>query len=189
MNDSVQKWLKTQQINILFWWNRGTCGQLDQMHWKVGRSHGNIKQWTIVTSFPFIRTSYQFVTFIVTWRWIILCMNARVTLLQQKLVYRVSTGCEGGPGYKSPLDAMKNGPREKLLYIPCIQPTPQETRRSDYLATVDVDPDSPTYSKVRQTQHTRVYPEVSGLAVWSENCKWYSSLPLGAVVSLFCESV
>jgi hypothetical protein len=39
------------------------------------------------------------------------------------------------------------------------------------------------------TQHTRVYPEVSGLAVWSENCKWYSSLPLGAVVSLFCESV
>jgi hypothetical protein len=24
---------------------------------------------------------------------------------------------------------------------------------------------------------------------WSENCKWYSSLPLGAVVSLFYESV
>jgi hypothetical protein len=36
---------------------------------------------------------------------------------------------------------------------------------------------------------TRVYPKVSGLAVWSENCKWYSSLPLDAVVSLFCESV
>jgi hypothetical protein len=30
----------------------------------------------------------------------------------------------------------------------------------------------------------RVYPKVSGLAAWSENCKWYSSLPLGAVVSL-----
>jgi hypothetical protein len=29
---------------------------------------------------------------------------------------------------------------------------------------------------------TRVYPKVSGLAAWSENCKWYSSLPLGAVV-------
>jgi hypothetical protein len=27
----------------------------------------------------------------------------------------------------------------------------------------------------------RVYPKVSGLAAWSENCKWYSSLPLGAV--------
>jgi hypothetical protein len=35
----------------------------------------------------------------------------------------------------------------------------------------------------------RVYPKFSGLAAWSENCKWYSSLPLGAVVSLFCESV
>jgi hypothetical protein len=34
-----------------------------------------------------------------------------------------------------------------------------------------------------------VYPKVSWQAAWSENCKWYSSLPLGAVVSLFCESV
>jgi hypothetical protein len=37
--------------------------------------------------------------------------------------------------------------------------------------------------------NTRVYPKVCGLAVWNENCKWYSSLSLGAVVSLFCESV
>jgi bacterioferritin-associated ferredoxin len=29
--------------------------------------------------------------------------------------------------------------------------------------------------------HTRVFPEVSGLAAWSENCKWYSSLPLDAM--------
>jgi hypothetical protein len=36
---------------------------------------------------------------------------------------------------------------------------------------------------------TRLYPEVSGLAAWSDNCQWYSSLPLDAVVSLFCESV
>jgi hypothetical protein len=36
---------------------------------------------------------------------------------------------------------------------------------------------------------TRVYPEVAGLAAWSENCKWYSSLPLVAVVSPFFESV
>jgi hypothetical protein len=35
----------------------------------------------------------------------------------------------------------------------------------------------------------RVYPKVSGLAAWRENWEWYSSLPLGAVVSLFCESV
>jgi hypothetical protein len=37
--------------------------------------------------------------------------------------------------------------------------------------------------------NTRVYPKVSGLATWSENCKLYSSLPLGAVGSPFCESV
>jgi hypothetical protein len=38
---------------------------------------------------------------------------------------------------------------------------------------------------VQYTECTRVYPKVSGLATWSKNCKWYSSLPLGAVVSLF----
>jgi hypothetical protein len=37
--------------------------------------------------------------------------------------------------------------------------------------------------------HTRVYPKFSGLAAWSENFKWYSSLPLDTVVSLFCEPV
>jgi hypothetical protein len=37
--------------------------------------------------------------------------------------------------------------------------------------------------------HTRVYPKVSGLAACCEKCKCYSSLPLGAVVSLFCKSV
>jgi len=38
-------------------------------------------------------------------------------------------------------------------------------------------------------RNMRVYPKVSELAAWSENCKWYSPLPLGTVVSLFCESV
>jgi hypothetical protein len=38
-------------------------------------------------------------------------------------------------------------------------------------------------------QRTRVYPKLSELAAWSENYKWYSSLPLDATVSLFCESV
>jgi hypothetical protein len=36
---------------------------------------------------------------------------------------------------------------------------------------------------------TTVYPKVSGLAAWSENCKWCSSLPLDAIVSLSYESV
>jgi len=35
----------------------------------------------------------------------------------------------------------------------------------------------------------RMYSKVSRLAARSENCKLYSFLPLGAVVSLFCESV
>jgi hypothetical protein len=37
--------------------------------------------------------------------------------------------------------------------------------------------------------YMRVYPKVSGLAAWSENWKWCSSLPLGAAVSLLYESV
>jgi hypothetical protein len=36
---------------------------------------------------------------------------------------------------------------------------------------------------------TRLYPKVSELAAWIENYKWYSSLPLRAIVSLFCETV
>jgi serine/threonine-protein phosphatase 2A regulatory subunit B'' len=47
-----------------------------------------------------------------------------------------------------------------------------------------------TKAQVRNiSYYKRVYPKVSGLAAWSENCKWYSSLPLGVVVSLFYESV
>jgi len=38
-------------------------------------------------------------------------------------------------------------------------------------------------------KHMRVYPKVSGLAAWIKNCKWYSSLQLSAVLSLFCGSV
>jgi hypothetical protein len=33
----------------------------------------------------------------------------------------------------------------------------------------------------------RVYPKDSRLAAWNKNCKWYTSLPLGAAASLFCE--
>jgi len=38
-------------------------------------------------------------------------------------------------------------------------------------------------------RYMRVYPKVTGLAAWSENCKWHSFMSLGAVASLFCESV
>jgi hypothetical protein len=45
------------------------------------------------------------------------------------------------------------------------------------------------WPKAFRFKHTRVYPEVSGLAFWSEYCKCYNSPPLSAVVSLFYESV
>ncbi|MCJ8728208.1 hypothetical protein PDJAM_G00001740 [Pangasius djambal] len=59
----------------------------------------------------------------------------------------MASTCSGcGPGYKSPLDAM-NGPREEIVYLPCIYRN-TEIQKPDYLATVDVDPKSPTYCKV-----------------------------------------
>eukprot|EP01026_Neomeris_dumetosa_P036034 TRINITY_DN2897_c0_g1_i3.p2 TRINITY_DN2897_c0_g1~~TRINITY_DN2897_c0_g1_i3.p2 ORF type:complete len:203 (-),score=14.91 TRINITY_DN2897_c0_g1_i3:41-649(-) len=54
-----------------------------------------------------------------------------------------------GPGYCSPEEAIK-GPREKILYIPCIIP---DQSRPDYLVTVDADPESPTYSTVIHRLH------------------------------------
>jgi len=51
-----------------------------------------------------------------------------------------------GPGYASPEEAMK-AEREKVLYTVALY-VGTEVEEPDYLATVDVDPDSPTYSRV-----------------------------------------
>ena len=51
-----------------------------------------------------------------------------------------------GPGYASPAEAMK-APREKVLYITALY-VRTGTKKPDYLATVDVEPRSPTYCKV-----------------------------------------
>ena len=48
--------------------------------------------------------------------------------------------------YATPADAMKS-PAEKIAYMPCIR-TGTGVNKPDYLATVDVDPKSPTYSSV-----------------------------------------
>ncbi|XP_016842395.1 methanethiol oxidase isoform X3 [Nasonia vitripennis] len=50
-----------------------------------------------------------------------------------------------GPGYASPREAMLRGPREKILYVNCIHTDP---KKPDVLATVDVDPESPTYCQI-----------------------------------------
>ena len=54
--------------------------------------------------------------------------------------------CCGGPGYESPASAMK-APREKVVYTICIY-TGTGIQKPDYLATVDVDDESPTYGQV-----------------------------------------
>jgi hypothetical protein len=46
---------------------------------------------------------------------------------------------------------------------------------------------SPAVTATKTVGAVRVYPKVAGLAIWSEICKCYSSLPLGAVAQLFCE--
>lgn len=66
-----------------------------------------------------------------------------------------------GPGYASPEDAFKNGPREKIVYIPCIVPS---KTRPDYLVTVDVDPESKTYSQVMLDSNLRF--------VYQRGMKW-----------------
>jgi len=57
-------------------------------------------------------------------------------------------GC--GPGYATPRDAFYSGSQEKLVYLPCII---EDKTRPDYLATVDTDPTSPTYSQVISRLH------------------------------------
>lgn len=57
----------------------------------------------------------------------------------------MSSCCKSGPGFATPLEAMQKGEREKLLYvsmIPCAENQP------DYLATIDIDPNSATYQQV-----------------------------------------
>ena len=54
-----------------------------------------------------------------------------------------------GPGYASPSEAIQ-APREKLLYTIAIY-TGTGIQKPDYLATIDIDPDSTNYSKVIQT--------------------------------------
>ena len=57
----------------------------------------------------------------------------------------MSKNCTG-PGYSSPAEAMR-ADKEKLLYTVALY-VGTGIERPDYLATVDVDPNSPTYSSV-----------------------------------------
>lgn len=54
--------------------------------------------------------------------------------------------CGTGPGYATPRDAL-NAPPEGLLYTTCVY-RGVDSKKPDFLATVDVDPLSPTYCQV-----------------------------------------
>ncbi|CAJ1401395.1 unnamed protein product [Effrenium voratum] len=49
--------------------------------------------------------------------------------------------------FPSPLEAMKGAAKEKLMYIPAVNIEDTKTK-PDYMATVDVDPESPSYCQV-----------------------------------------
>uniref|UniRef100_A0A914R8E4 Selenium-binding protein n=1 Tax=Parascaris equorum TaxID=6256 RepID=A0A914R8E4_PAREQ len=53
--------------------------------------------------------------------------------------------CCSGPGYASPKDAFSNGYRERFLFVTCAN---TNSLKPDMIASVDVDPTSPTFCKV-----------------------------------------
>ncbi|GAV00978.1 hypothetical protein RvY_11757 [Ramazzottius varieornatus] len=61
--------------------------------------------------------------------------------------------CYSGPR-KTPLEAM-NDPPEKVLYVLCLQSPENRKTVCDYIATVDADPSSPTYSTVLHRLYTQ----------------------------------
>lgn len=62
------------------------------------------------------------------------------------------------------------GPQEKLMYVLCVL-TRMGTQKPDYLATVDVDPKSPTYCQVR-----------GYLVLWADAVNQFSFLSIGPLI-------
>ncbi|KAF8764164.1 Methanethiol oxidase like protein [Argiope bruennichi] len=50
--------------------------------------------------------------------------------------------------YKSPLEAFNSGHKEKLAYVTCVSAKWKTSEKPDFVATIDLDPESPTYSKI-----------------------------------------
>jgi len=50
----------------------------------------------------------------------------------------------GGPGYASPADAVQNAPREEIVYVAGLYEG-TGVEEPDFLAVVDVHPDSDAY--------------------------------------------
>lgn len=82
-------------------------------------------------------------------------LEALIEVSSSKVTAAMSESCCHGPGYASPLEAFNSGDIEKIVYVPCVVP---DGSRPDYIATIDVDPSSPTFSQVIH----RVYTPVAG---------------------------
>jgi selenium-binding protein 1 len=71
--------------------------------------------------------------------------------MSSKSSVKLATGSCGAKkaivGYNSPTEASR-GPREKWLYVTCLPAAGNPSRTPDYVATVDVDPQSPTFCQV-----------------------------------------
>ncbi|KAI1723262.1 56kDa selenium binding protein (SBP56) domain-containing protein [Ditylenchus destructor] len=52
----------------------------------------------------------------------------------------------GGPGYESPMQAFKNGPREQIMFVAL--PNSDVPKKPDMLVSVDVNPDSAEFCKI-----------------------------------------
>jgi len=62
---------------------------------------------------------------------------------------KATNGCCRGPGYATPMDAFNSGTREEIIYVTVtVNRCEGDEKRPDYLATVDVNPDSPSYCQV-----------------------------------------
>jgi hypothetical protein len=111
------------------------------------------------------------------WRWVV-SFTPRPLYPQRKSPWYPLVRRLGGPQSRSGRGGEEKNfqpRRESNPRTPIVQPVAQ--RYTDWAITA------------LSSGSTRVYPKVSGLAALSENSKWYSSLPIGASVSLFCESV
>jgi hypothetical protein len=79
--------------------------------------------------------------------------------------------------------------RENFVAFSCHERFKSYIIHRAFLSSKCSNSSSSSNDNVDDDDHTRVYSKATGLAAWSENCKLYSSLSLGAVVSSFCESV
>lgn len=65
-------------------------------------------------------------------------------------LFQIAAAEDHHVGYSSPLEAYNQGRREKLAYVTCISAKWETTGKHDFVATIDLDPQSSTYSKVNK---------------------------------------